>query len=79
MHAYLSMRGQKADAEALEAWQAGFEAKLEGGIWEVSDATGVPYWSQVFYISASDGRIIGIYHRSPDGNAMLPLKINHGP
>lgn len=77
MHAYLSMRQQKADAESLEAWRAGSEAKLEGGIWEVSDSTisADPHWGLVFYISAVDGRIIGIYHRSPDGSAMLPLRL----
>jgi hypothetical protein len=81
MHAYLSMRGQKADAEALEAWQTGYEARLARGIWEITDSTlpSDPRWRIVFHVSASDGRITGIYHRSPDGRALLPLPIASGP
>jgi len=81
MHAYLSMRQQDVDSETHEAWESAHEATLDRGVWTVAEMTfpSFPSWGLVFYISASDGRIIGISHRSPDGSTMLPLRIDHRP
>lgn len=81
MHAYLSMRQQDVDSETHEAWESSSEATLDRGVWTVAEMTfpNSPSWGLVFYISASDGRIMGISHRSPDGKTMLPLRIDHRP